>query len=325
MKRNLPLVLILLLGLQSSLSAQGTLVVAQDGSGDHASIQDAIDATRDLGRPTTIHIKNGVYREKLRIPSWKRRLTLVGESRTGTIIRWDDHAGQTTADGKNRSTFETYTFQVLGDGVRLRNLTIENSWCGPGQAVALHVEGDRFVAEDCDILGCQDSLYAGDGGSRQYYGNCRISGTTDFIFGSATAVFENCQIISKKDSYITAASTPENQEFGLVFLDCELTADPGVTKVYLGRPWRPFAKTVFIQCQLGGHIRAEGWHPWPGDPMFPEKEKTAYFAEYGNQGEGAPTMERVPWSRQLSGKAMKKYTLENIFGGWIPEASTLEK
>ena len=291
---------VLILGVSASLSAQQTLVVAQDGSGDHTRIQDAIDAIRDLALPSVIQIRNGVYREKLLIPSWKQELTLVGESRQGTIIRWGDHAGQVAPNGKKRSTFQTYTVQVMGDGVRLQGLTIENSWCGPGQAVALHVEGDRFMAEDCDILGCQDTLYAGDAGSRQYYLGCRISGTTDFIFGSATAIFENCVVQSKKNSYITAASTPETQSFGFVFLNCDLTAEKGVDQVYLGRPWRPFAKTVFIGCRLGGHIRGKGWHPWPGDSMFPDKEKTAHYAEYGSRGEGALTKDRVFWSHQLT-------------------------
>lgn len=309
---------LLLLCLHQPLHAQQRIVVAQDGSGDYSTIQDAVDATRDLGPPYIVYIHNGIYLENLEIPSWKRQLTLIGESREGTIIRGDRHAGQIAPNGKPRTTFDSHTVLVEGDDIHLKNLTIENTSCDRGQAVALHVEGDRFIAEDCNILGCQDSLYAANGGSRQYYVDCLIAGTTDFIFGQATAVFENCEIRSLRDSYITAAATPREQDFGLVFLDCRLTAGEGVSKVYLGRPWRPFAKTVLINSELGGHIRPEAWHPWPGDPMYPDKEKTAYYAEYNNKGEGARPESRVSWSHQLSNRELKKYTKENIFKGWYP-------
>ncbi len=309
---------LLLFCLSMPLHAQQRVVVAQDGSGDYSKIQEAVDAARDLGPPLVVHIRNGVYQENLEIPSWKRQLTLIGESREGTIIRGDRHAGQIGPNGKPYTTFDSHTVLVAGDDIHIKSLTIENTSCDRGQAVALHVEGDRFIAEDCTISGCQDSLYAGDGGSRQYYVDCLVEGTTDFIFGQATAVFERCEIRSLKDSYITAAATPRNQDFGLVFLGCRLTAGEGVSKVYLGRPWRPHAKTVLINSELGGHIRPQGWHPWPGDPNYPDKEKTAYFAEYNSRGEGARPDLRVSWSRQLSNKELKKYSVENMFKGWYP-------
>ncbi|MCB0471385.1 MAG: pectin esterase, partial [Flavobacteriaceae bacterium] len=202
--------------------------------------------------------------------------------------------------------------------IQFKNVTIQNTWCEKGQAVALHVEGDRFIAEDCNILGCQDTVYTANEGSRQYYLNCYIEGTTDFIFGEATAVFKDCEIHSLKDSYITAAATPQNQAYGYVFLNAELTAEDTVTKVYLGRPWRPHAKTVFIDAKMGAHILPDGWYHWPGDKMFPNKEKTAYYAEYNSKGKGANPASRVGWSHQLSKEDVKKYTLENIFKGWIP-------
>ena len=210
---------------------------------------------------------------------------------------------------------------VEGDDIHIKNLTIENSSCGEGQAVALHVEGDRFIIKDCDILGCQDTVYTANEGSRQLYLNCYIEGTTDFIFGEATAVFKNCTIKSLRDSYVTAAATPKDQEFGYVFIDCKLIAAEGVKEVYLGRPWRSYAKTVFLNTELGGHIKPEGWNPWKGDVMFPNKEETAYYAEYNSSGAGAAPDKRVAWSHQLSPEQAKKYTIPNVLGGeddWNP-------
>ena len=163
----------------------------------------------------------------------------------------------------------------------------------------------------------QDTVYTGSEGDCLLFTNCYIEGTTDFIFGPSTALFEYCELHSKRDSYITAASTPQNEEFGYVFKNCKLTAAPGVKKVYLGRPWRPYAATVFINCEFGGHIRPEGWHNWKN----PENEKTARYAESGNTGEGAGTSGRVTWGKQLTKKEALRYTPENIFkesSNWYP-------
>ena len=187
--------------------------------------------------------------------------------------------------------------------------------------MALHVEGDRFVIKNSVILGCQDTVYAATENSRQFYDNCEIEGTTDFIFGEATAVFRNCIVKSKANSFVTAAATPKGQQYGFVFLNCKLIASQNVDKVYLGRPWRPYAKTVFINCDLGDHIVAEGWDAWTGDAMFPEKEKTTFYAEYQNSGAGSSTGNRVSWSKQLSPLEAKKYTVKNILAGsdgWNP-------
>ena len=289
--------------------------VSKDGTADFSNIQDAINSTRDLGPgEVVINIGNGTYREKVEIPSWKHQLTLVGESKEGVIIVNDDYSGKIDKlTGKKHSTFTSYTLLVEADDIKLKNLTIQNTWCEVGQAVALHVEGDRFIAENCNFLGCQDTLYTGAEGSRQLYKNCYIEGTTDFIFGEAIVVFEQCTIKSLKNSYVTAAATPQNQEFGYVFFDCELIAADGIDEVYLGRPWRPFAKTVFINTKLGSHILPEGWDPWTGDQMFPNKERTTYYAEYQSTGPGAAPSNRVQWSHQLTEKEFEKYTLDNIF------------
>lgn len=300
------------------------ITVAKDASGDFQSIQEAVNSTRDLGPgEVEIFIKNGVYNEKLVIPTWKHQLTLIGESKDQTIIKGNDYSGKIdSVSGEKLNTFTSYTVLVEGDDIHFRNLTIQNTWCERGQAVALHVEGDRFIAENCNLLGCQDTLYTATEGSRQYYKNCYIEGTTDFIFGQATCVFEECTIKSLANSYVTAAATPPNQEFGYVFFNCELIAKDGVDKVYLGRPWRSYAKTVFINSTLGEHIVEKGWDPWTGDQMFPQKEKTTYYAEYQSKGKGASPKTRVAWSHQLTKNELKKYTIESIFSGnqndWKP-------
>lgn len=295
------------------------IVVAQDGSGDFSQIQEAINSVRDLGpNYVQFYIKNGTYQENIEIPSWKHMLTFIGESREKTIITGNNYSGKMMPEGSKFSTFTSHTILVEGDDIHFKNLTMQNTWCEKGQAVALHVEGDRFIAENCTILGCQDTIYTANEGSRQYYLNCYIEGTTDFIFGEATAVFKDCEIHSLKDSYITAAATPQNQEYGYVFFKAKLTAKNEVKEVYLGRPWRPFAKTVFIDTEMGKHILPEGWYHWPGDKMFPDKEKTTYYAEYNSKGEGANAKARIGWSYQLTTDEVKKYTLENIFKDWIP-------
>jgi len=315
------------------------LIVAQDGSGNFTTIQAAVNSVRDLGQwRVIIFIKKGIYHEKLVIPSWKTMISLIGEDKDGTIITNSDYSGKFYAGGADAfgnlkfSTYTSYTMLVQGNDFRAENLTIENASGKVGQAVALHVEADRTVIQNCKLIGNQDTLYAAVEGRRQYYKDCYIVGTTDFIFGEAIAVFEHCIIRSLANSYITAAATPAAQQFGFVFLECELLADSMVTKVYLGRPWRPFAKTVIIKCRLGQHIVPAGWDPWTGDAMFKDKEKTAYYAEYLNTGTGAVNQlnsatrknERIHWSKQLTRKEAGKYTFENILGGpdhWTPLAA----
>lgn len=306
-----------------SLSAQEKklLVVAQDGSGDFSHIQDAVNAVRDFQYwRVTIFIKKGTYHEKLVIPSWKTGITLIGESRDSTIITNSDFSGKPypggrDINGKDKfSTFTSYTVLVQGNDVVLQNLTIENASGQVGQAVALHVEGDRCIFRNCKLLGNQDTLYAGKEDSRQFYDSCYIEGTTDFIFGAATVVFKDCNIFSKRNSYITAASTTANQPFGYVFMHCNLSAADTATKVYLGRPWRPYAATLFMKCTLGKHILPAGWHNW--DKV--ENEQTARYSEFENNGPGAGTSQRVHWSKQLSKQEAKAITITKILNAWDP-------
>jgi pectinesterase len=301
------------------------LTVAQDGSGNYKTIQEAVNSVRDLGKQEVkIFIKKGTYHEKLIVPAWKTNISLIGEDAGNTVITNADYSGKSYPNGKDVyglekfSTYTSYTVLVQGNGFTAQNLTIENTAGRVGQAVALHVDADRVIVKNCRILGNQDTLYAATTGSRQLYSGCDIEGTTDFIFGEATVVFQNCTVKSLTNSYITAAATSENQQFGFVFLDCKLIADQAADKVFLGRPWRPYAKTVFIRTDMGAHIIPGGWNAWPGDAMFPNKEKTAYYAEYKSSGPGAAAQKRVAWSKQLTDKELKLYSTDNIFHTGTP-------
>ena len=287
-------------------------VVAKDGSGDFFTLQEAVNAAPDYCKQdeTVIYIKDGVYEEKVTVPTNKQRLHLIGQSADGTIIRWSDFAKKKGSTGYEMGTSATSTVFLYGNDFLAENITFENA-AGEGkeiaQACAITVDADRVAFINCRFIANQDTIYTYGKGQRQYFRGCWIEGTTDFIFGASTCWFEDCTILSKRDSYITAASTPQGAEFGYVFKNCRLIHNDNTTKVYLGRPWRPFAKTVFIDCELGDHIRPEGWHNW--DKKY--AEKTAFYAEYGSKGPGA-TGKRVSWSHMLKDKQVKKYTPQNV-------------
>lgn len=296
-----------------------TLFVARDGTAEFRNIDDAIEVCRAfMEYHKVIFVKKGTYKEKLIVPSWLTNIEICGEDRDNTIITYDDHANVfIPGTDRKMGTFRTYTVRVDGNDITFRNITIENNAARLGQAVALHTQGDRLTFVNCRILGNQDTVYTGGINTRLYFKDCHIEGTTDFIFGPSTAWFENCTILSRTDSYITAASTPQNVEYGYVFNRCKIVAAEGVSKVYLGRPWRPYAHTLFMNCQLGKHILPVGWHNWSNT----QNETTARYCEYDNHGEGAATKERAAWTRQLTRKDAAKVTLENVFrqnGGWIP-------
>lgn len=291
-------------------------VVAQDDSGDFKTVQEAIMAVPDFRKnTTTIYIKNGTYKEKLILPASKTAVKFVGEDAQKTILTNDDFASKKNVFGEEMGTTGSTSFYVFGDDFTAENITFENSAGPVGQAVAVRIDGDRVMFENCRFLGFQDTLYPHGRDSRQYYKNCYIEGTTDFIFGWSTAVFEDCEIFSKEGGhYITAASTEESTEYGFVFLNCRLTGNAPENSYYLGRPWRPYAQTVFINCQMGPHIKPEGWHNWDK----PEAEKTSFYAEYGSSGPGADTAARVSWSHQLSQEQLGQYSLDKIFKDWQP-------
>lgn len=295
-----------------------TIVVARDGSGQFRNIDDAIEVCRAfMDYHKVIYVKKGTYKEKLIIPSYLTNIEICGESRDETVITYDDHANIPMTDGRKMGTFRTYTLKIEGNSITLKNITIENNAPRIGQAVALHTEGDKLVFINCRFLGNQDTVYTGTEGTRLYFKDCYIEGTTDFIFGPSVAWFENCDIRDKSNSYVTAASTPAGQKYGYVFNNCRITCEEGVDKCYLGRPWRPYAYTLFMNCELGKHIRPEGWHNWGNE----SNEKTARYLEYNNRGEGSNTSKRCAWSKQLTKKEAVKITLEEVFTqstSWIP-------
>jgi pectinesterase len=314
----LPAVLVILSAARAYSGGGYDFVVSKNNSGNYSTIQEAVSACRDYAeRQYIIFVKNGVYKEKLLIPTWKTHITIIGQNVDSTVITWNDFSGKIDTSGKKLSTFTSYTCQVAGNNVVFENITFVNSAGRVGQAVALHVEGDRCVFRNCRFVGNQDTLLASGELSRQYYEHCYIEGTTDFIFGAATAVFNECVVVSKTDSYITAASTPPAKEYGFIFLNCRLVTDSVGRKVYLGRPWRLYAYTAFINCDLGPHIRPEGWHNW----SKPEAEKTARYMEYRCTGPGAHPASRVLWSRQLTDNEAGKITVKTVlsgFDGWNP-------
>ncbi len=304
-----------------------TLVVARDGTGEFRNISEAIEVCRAfMEYHKVIYIKKGTYKEKIIIPQWLTNIELCGEDRDQTVITWDDHANIPVAlamgswtpdvanelrphDGRQKiGTFRTFTLKIQGSRITLKNLTVENNSARLGQAVALHADGDRLTFVNCRFLGHQDTVYTGNAHCRQYFKNCYIEGTTDFIFGPSTAWFEQCDIRCKANSYITAASTPQDVPYGYIFNNCRISCDEGVSKVFLGRPWRDYGYTLFMNCELPAQIRPEGWHHWQK-----ERENTARYLEYNNRGEGAATGQRVTWSRQLTKKEAAQMTLSNVF------------
>ena len=294
-----------------------TLFVARDGTGEFRNVSEAIEVCRAfMEYHKVIYVKKGIYKEKLVIPQWLTNIEICGEDRDKTIITWDDHANiladisplTSHLSPQKIGTFRTFTLKIQGSRITLKNITIENNSARLGQAVALHTEGDRLTFVNCRFLGHQDTVYTGNAKTRLFFKDCYIEGTTDFIFGPSTAWFEHCQIFCKADSYITAASTPQDVPYGYIFNNCSISCDQNVTKVYLGRPWRDYGYTLFMNCQLPRQIRPEGWHQWR-----PEAVNTARYLEYNNTGEGADVSQRVPWSRQLTKKEASKITLEVVF------------
>ncbi len=293
------------------------ITVAQDGSGNFSTIQEAFNSLPENNKKAiTVFIKNGIYKEKLHLDSSKDFVTIIGEDKFKTILTYDDHNGTVTKDGNVINTMTSHSFLIKADNFTAKNITIQNNaGFSAGQAVALESDGDKAQFYNCRFVGFQDVLFTKSQNSRQFYKDCYFEGTTDFIFGSSTVWFEHCHIHSKKNSHVTAASTPQDHEFGYVFDDCILTADTSLHTVSLGRPWRPYASVTYIHCYLGPQIKPEGWSNWNNTDNY----KTTRFAEYENYGPGANQSNRISWSRQLNDTAIKKYTIENVLNGWMPD------
>jgi len=312
---------IVLFSLLSFKTKDKIIVVSKDGKGSFTTVQQAIDAVENGSvTRTKILIKAGVYKEKITVPETKGPILLEGENSENTIITYDDFASKKNSEGKDIGTTGSSTIFIYSNDFTAKNITFENSSGKVGQAVAVLTSGDRIVFENCRFLGNQDTLYLKGvqdlqdktKPSRNYFKNCYIEGTTDYIFGAGTAVFENCTVYSKESaSYITAASTPQESEFGFVFINSKIIGNAKENSVYLGRPWRPFAKTVYIDCEMNSSIKPEGWHNW----SKPDAEKTIFYGEFNSKGTGANTVKRVSWSHQLNKEESKKYTTQNILKG----------
>ncbi|MGH9353299.1 MAG: pectinesterase family protein [Terriglobia bacterium] len=289
------------------------VVVAADGSGDFKTVQQAVDHAPPEGAGRLIiAIKPGTYHERVTVPRDRPRVTFLGLGRNpaATVITYNMSAA--AAGG----TFFSSTVDVEGAQFEASNMTFENTFGRGSQAVALAIHSDRAVFRKCRFIGWQDTLYAASG--RQYYKNCFIEGAVDFIFGNAAAVFDHCEIHSVGDGYIAAESrtTPDGAT-GYVFYHCKLTGENTVKGVYLGRPWRPYSRVVYIDCWMGSHIRPEGWNNWRN----PANEKTAWFAEFGSKGPGAKPGARARWAHSLTAAEAKAfYPAAFLRGGdgWDP-------
>ena len=301
--------------LQPLLPGAGGFVVAADGSGDFRTVQEAINAVPDFRKATTvIFIKKGVYKEKIVLPESKQHIQFEGEDANEVIITNDDYARKKNRFGEEMGTSGSSGFFIYGINIMFTNITFQNTAGPVGQAVAVFVAGDKVQFRNCRFLGFQDTLYTYGKESRQYYLHCYIEGTVDFIFGSSTAVFDSCRIYGKKGGYFTAASTPQYREQGYVFRYCELTGSGPAGSFLLGRPWRPYAKTLFLYCKMDKIVNPRGWDNWGK----PSNEATAFYAEASNTGEGSDTSKRVPWAKQLPDSVSSRYTLPAIFGDWDP-------
>lgn len=291
------------------------ITVAIDGSGDVKTVGEAISKVPENNKKRfVIAIKKGVYDEQIKIPANKPYISFIGESAENTKLTFNISnkiAGSTSA---------AYAFYVGGHDFYAENITFENSFGQGSQAVAVLTEADRLIFKNCRFLGWQDTLYAKNG--RQYFENCYVEGAVDFIFGQAAAVFDRCTIHSKGDGYIAAPMRfAVDEPSGYVFTNSKLTGANTDKGVFLGRPWRAFGRAVYLNTEMGAHIRAEGWNNW----SKAENEKTAYFAEYNSTGAGAKTNERVKWIHQLSKDEARQFEPENFLkgsDGWNPKTAT---
>ena len=317
MKRFFPIALLALVFQNLNLNAQTNLFVAADGSAPFKSVQAAIMSVPSGSNtnPVIIHIAPGVYKELIYVQREKSFFKLVGENPTNTILTFNLYAGITNAEGRPIGTFKTPSTTIDADDFTAENLTFENSAGAVGQALAIRVDGDRSTFRNCRFLGWQDTILLNRG--RQYFENCYIDGAVDFIFGAATAWFEKCRINCLGSGYVTAASTPQDQPFGFVFSNCKITGENLGVKTFLGRPWRIYASTIYLNCEMSEVVRPEGWNDW----KKPETHTTARYAEFGSYGaDGSPT-NRPDWTKQLTKAEAGKITVEKVLGtdGWNPD------
>lgn len=292
-------------------------IVAKDGSGDFTTVQEALDDIPFLKEERTyVYIKNGVYEEVITLEKKKNNVTLIGEDAEGVILTYNNYASKINPDtGEEYGTSGSSSSYWYGDNFFARNITFQNSSGPVGQALAVYISGDKAVFENCRFLGYQDTMYGGR--SRQYFKDCYIEGSTDFIFGPATAWFENCELYTKGGSAITAASTEQYVDYGYVFNKCTITGE-SANITTLGRPWRPYAAVVFLNTTMSDAIKPEGWDNWGN----PDNEATARYAEFANSGAGAVPEGRVDWISQLTDVQAAVYTVSNVFKTTYSESAT---
>jgi pectinesterase len=279
-------------------------------------VQAALDAVPKNNRTlVTILIKPGIYKEKLNLAKKQNFVRLVGEDVNTTVLTYDDYNGRTLDNGEPLGTSEAASFRVFGNDFSAENLTFENTAGKIGQGPAMWVYGDKASFKNCRFLGTRDTLYPYGYGSRQYYKDCYIEGTTDFILGSATAWFEDCTLFCKAGgTVIMAASTPDSIRYGFVLQRCKIVGDAPADSYFIARPWKPFAKTVLLNCELSTAIHPKGWDHWGKE----SNKQDAFFGEFKSVGPGAAPKARILWSRQLTPQQAAFYTRETVLGGWDP-------
>ncbi|WP_438480306.1 pectinesterase family protein [Oleiharenicola lentus] len=295
-------------------------VVAADGSGNYTSLQEAISTAplrpEPAAAPWVIFVKAGTYNERIYVQRERGNIRVIGEDRDKTIVTYNLNANLVGPDGKPIGTFRTPTVQIDGDGMTWENITLANHAGPVGQALALRADGDRLTFRNCKFLGWQDTILVNRG--RHYFVDSYIEGHVDFIFGGATAYFERCHIHALKDGYLTAASTPKDAPYGYVFVDCKITGADGA-KTFLGRPWRDYAKTIFVRTEMSAVVKPEGWNNW----NKPHAEQTTFYAEFGSTGPGANDAARAKWAKPLTAADTAGLTPQKVLAGedgWKPLA-----
>jgi pectinesterase len=302
-------------------SSTSQIIVARDGSGNYKTVQAAVNAVpTNNQKPVVIYIKNGTYKEVVTVPANKPHITFYGQDAEKTIITYNNYHGKRKPDGTTFGTGDSASVLIEANNFNALNMTFQNSAGKVGQAVAIRVKGDRTVFRNCRFLGWQDTLYA-DNLGRQYYVDSYIEGAVDFIFGNATAVFDKSTIRSTGKGYITAHSrTSADQTSGYVIMNSRLTtSSTSSNPTYLGRPWRPYARVVYLNTRMDAHILPEGWKNWNDTTNY----KTAYYAEYQSSGPGANASARVSWSHQLTSQQAKQFSIKNFLNkdGWLTSAT----
>lgn len=324
-------------------------IITHDGTGDFTSVQAAIDAIPVSNRaPTILLVRMEEFHEKVIVN--KDNVRIIGEARDRTIIAWNGAAKDLNEEGQQKGTFLSYTMLITGNNVEIANITIRND-AGDGrdvgQAVAVYAAGDRGVFRNVRMTGSQDTLFCGptmpkvardalprvipEGvpsvgdcppvGNRQYFEDCIIQGDVDFIFGPYRCWFERCTLfMNARGGLYTAANTPKELPYGFVFHNCVLTGacEPGMA--YLGRPWRAYARTVFIDCEMDECVSPQGFSDW--DAAKPVTER---YAEYGTRGARADQSTRHPRQKRMTAEEAAVITVREVIGGydrWDPTRRT---